>query len=53
MEAAAQHREPSSVLCGDLEGGDGEGVGRRLKNKGINVCIQLIHFIVQQKLTTL
>ena len=52
-EAAAQHREPSSVLCGDLEGGDGEGVGRRLKNKGINVCIQLIHFIVQQKLTTL
>ena len=39
------------VLCGDLEGRDGVGVGGRLKRRGIYVYIQQIHFVVQQKLT--
>ena len=39
------------VLCDDLEGWDGKGVGARLKREGIYVYTQLIHFVVQQKLT--
>ena len=38
------------VLCDDLEGWDGGGVEGRLKRKGIYVYLQLIHFILQQKL---
>ena len=38
-EAAVQHRELSSVLCGDLEGRDGGGVAERLKGEGIHVYI--------------
>jgi len=41
-------RELSSVPCDDLEGWDGEGSSKR---EGVYVCIELIHFIVQQKLT--
>ena len=39
------------MLCDDLEGWMGGGVGGRLQREGICVCIQLIHFVVQQKLT--
>ena len=49
-EPAVQHRELSSLLCDDLDGWDGGGGGRS-KREGIQVYIQLIHFIVQQKLT--
>ena len=52
-EAAAQHREISSVLCDHLEGWDKEG-GRETQeggDMGIYICIQLIHFVIQQKLT--
>ena len=38
------------MLCDDLEGWDGGGVEGRLKRKGIYVYLQLIHFILQQKL---
>ena len=42
------------VLCDHLEGWDREG-GRegdaRGRGYGVIVCIQLIHFVVQQKLT--
>ena len=41
------------VLCDDLEGWDREG-GRETQEEGdmgIYVCIWLIHFVVQQKLT--
>ena len=40
------------MLCDDLEGwhGRGEGMAGRLKRKGIYVYIQLIHFVVKQKL---
>jgi len=38
------------VLCDDLEGWDG-GLGGRFERKGIYVYIQLIHSVVQQKLT--
>ena len=48
-EAAIQHRELSSVLCDDLEGG--MGVGWRLKREGICVCLWLIRVVVQQKPT--
>ena len=40
------------VLCGDLEGWGGGWVGKRSKREGIYVYTWLIHFIVQQKLTT-
>ena len=39
------------MFCGDLEGWDEGGVEGRFNGEGINVYIQLIHFIVQQKLT--
>ena len=35
QEAAAEHKELSSVLCGDLEGWGGGRVGERLKEEGI------------------
>ena len=43
----------SSMLCDDLEGWDGEG-GREAQeggDMGMYVHIELIHFVVQQKLT--
>ena len=52
-EAAAQHREMGSVLCGDPEGWDREGGRERQEGGGMPtcVCIWLIHFVGQQKLT--
>ena len=44
--------EPSSVLCDDLKGWDWV-VGGRPQREGIYVYIQLTHFFVQKKLTTL
>ena len=38
------------MLCDDLEVWDG-GVGGRLKREGIRVLVELIHVVVQQKLT--
>ena len=41
------------MLCDNLEGWDREG-GRETQageDMGIDVCIQPIHFVVQQKLT--
>ena len=40
------------MLCDDLEGwhGQGEGMAGRLKRKGIYVYLQLILFVVKQKL---
>ena len=39
------------MLCDDVEGWDWGGwVGERLKKKRIYVYIQLIHFVIQQKL---
>ena len=38
------------MLCDDLGGWDGGGVGRR-SERGDMVYIQLIHFIIQQKPT--
>ena len=49
-EAVVQHREVSLVLCDDLEGWDGEG-GKEAQEGGdmqTYVCIQLVHFVVQQ-----
>ena len=52
-EAAAQHGEISSVLCDHLEGWDREGVREAQEggDMGIYVCIWLIHFVIQKKLT--
>ena len=50
-EPAVQHRELSLVLCDDLDGWDGGGGEREVQREGIYVYIQLIRFIVQQKLT--
>ena len=52
-EAAAQHREISSVLCVHLEGWGREGGGEMQEggDMGIYVYLQLIHFVIQQKLT--
>ena len=41
------------MLCKDLDGWDASEVGGRSKREDINADIQLSHFIVQQKLTTL
>ena len=38
------------MLCDNLNGWDGGGDGRKSKRDGIYVYIQLIHFIVQEKL---
>ena len=50
---AALHREIGSLLCDDLEGWDRED-GREAQeggDMGSCVCIWLISFVVQQKLT--
>ena len=39
------------MFCDDLEGWMVGGVGGRLQREGIYVYIELIHFVVQQKLT--
>ena len=39
------------MLCGDLDEWDGGAVGGRFRREGIYVYIELIHFIVQKKLT--
>ena len=39
------------MLCDDLDGWDGDGVGRKSKRKRIYVYIELIHLVVLQKLT--
>ena len=39
------------VPCADLDGWDGGRVGKKVKREGIQVYIQLIHFVLQQKLT--
>ena len=39
------------VLSHNLEGWDRGGMGRRSKREGIYVYVQLIHAVVQQKLT--
>ena len=51
-EASVEHRDLSSVLYEDLEGGDGR-VGARLRREVIHAFLQLIHIVVQQKLTQL
>ena len=45
-EATVQHGEPSSLLCGDLEGWDGGGCGKEAPE-----YLQLIHVVAEQKLT--
>ena len=47
------NKNPSSAQCSVMtqRGGMGKALGRRLKKDGIYVYIQLIHFVVQQKLT--
>ena len=50
MGSCRVDRELSLVLCDDLEGWHA-GVGGRLKREGIYVYLQLIHSVVQQKLT--
>ena len=37
-EDSAEHRELSSVLCDNLEGWMGDGLGGRFKREG-NICI--------------
>ena len=52
-EVATQHREISTVLCDYLEGWDME-CGRETQeggDMGIYVQLQMIHFVIQQKLT--
>ena len=46
-----EHRELSFALRDDLGGWEGGGVGGRSQREGIYVYIQLIHFVVQQKIT--
>ena len=52
-EAAASHREITSVLCDHLEGWDREGGSETQEggDMGIYVYLELIHFVIQQKLT--
>ena len=39
------------MLCDDPDGWDGQEVGGSSKREGVCVHIQLVHFIVQKKLT--
>ena len=48
-DPAGEHRELSSVLCDDLEGGMVGGMARRSKRQGIYVYIELIHVVVRKK----
>ena len=41
----------SLALYGTLDGGDGGRQGEGSNGEGICVCIELTHFIVQQKVT--
>ena len=41
------------MLCGDLEGWAGRGIGGRSRREGMWVYIQLIHFVVLQKLLSI
>ena len=52
-EAATQQKEISSVLCDHLEGWDKESRRKTQEggDMGIYVYIQLIHFVIKQKLT--
>ena len=52
-EAAASHREISSVLCDHLEGWDREGERETHEGRDMGICVYLwlIHFVIQQKLT--
>jgi len=43
-EAAAQHRQLSSVLCGDPEGWNGVGWGGRKVQHGRNILVADSHF---------
>ena len=54
-EAAAQHREIRLVLCDHLEGWDREGRRETQErgDMGIYVYVQLIHYVIKQKLTHL
>ena len=49
-EVAIWHKKHSLVLSDDPEGWDG-GMEGKAKREGICVCIELIHFFVQQKMT--
>ena len=46
IETSILHRGLYSMLCGDLN-----TKGRKTPKKGICVYLELIHFVVQQKLT--
>ena len=50
-EAAVQHREISSVLCDHLEGWDREGGMETQEGGDMGIYVQLIHFVIKQKLT--
>ena len=45
-----KRRKLSLVFCDDLGGWDGGG-GRETKREGVYVCLWLIYFTLQQKLT--
>ena len=44
--SAARRRELSWVLCDDLRGGLGYGMGGQAKRAGMYVYIKLIHLVV-------
>ena len=51
-EAAAQHREPSLLLCGDPEGWFGGGGREALEGGDIGLLyMRRIHVVIQLKLT--
>jgi len=50
VPSALRHRELISVLCDNLEGGDGGLLGGKLKREGFYIYLQLIYIVVQQKL---
>ena len=41
--------KPKLVLCDNLEGWDGVGVGRGFKGEGAHVYLWLVHAVVWQK----
>ena len=47
VQSSVQCRELSLVLCDDGHGREG-----RVKREGIDVCIQLIHMVGEQKTNT-
>ena len=50
-EFAVRHRDLKPVLQDDLDGWDGVEDGREAQEGRIYMCVQLIHFVVQQKPT--